>query len=78
MFWRNIRRRKLRYFLTISGMAIGTLALVVMGSMAERVNQTVAGATKFLSRRVIVTPQGGNPFVGVISSKVIQDAAKVQ
>ena len=78
MFWRNMRRRKLRYFLTISGMAIGTLALVVMGSMAERVNQTVAGANEFLSRRVIVTPQGGNPFVGTISSKVIQDAAKVQ
>ena len=35
---RNVFRRKLRVFLTISGITIGVLALVVMGSMAEKIN----------------------------------------
>ncbi len=35
---RNIRRRKLRSYLTISGIVIGVLALTVMGSMAENFN----------------------------------------
>lgn len=32
---RNIRRRRMRTFLTILGIAIGVIALTVMGSLAE-------------------------------------------
>lgn len=38
---RNIRRRKVRTFLTILGIAIGIIALTVMGSLAELINRLV-------------------------------------
>jgi NarL family two-component system response regulator LiaR len=40
----NIFRRRLRAFLTIFGITIGVFALVVMGSMAEKINLLVDGA----------------------------------
>ena len=40
---RNIFRRKLRAFLTIFGIAIGVLALVVMGAIAEKLTLLVEG-----------------------------------
>ena len=51
---RNVFRRKLRVFLTISGITIGVLALVVMGSMAEKINMLVSGGTKYFSDKVTV------------------------
>lgn len=38
---RNIRRRKVRTFLTVLGIAIGIIALTVMGSLAELINRLV-------------------------------------
>jgi putative ABC transport system permease protein len=56
---RNVFRRKLRVMLTIFGITIGVLALVVMGSMAEKINLLVAGGTKYFSGKVIVQAEGG-------------------
>ncbi len=55
---RNVFRRKLRVFLTISGITIGVLALVVMGSMAEKINLLVSGGTRYYSDKVTVTAEG--------------------
>jgi putative ABC transport system permease protein len=55
---RNVFRRKLRVFLTIAGIAIGVLALVVMGSMAEKINLLVSGGTRYYSDKVIVNAEG--------------------
>ena len=59
---RNVFRRKLRVLLTISGITIGVLALVVMGSMAEKINLLVAGGTRFYSDKVIVQTEGTSMF----------------
>jgi ABC-type antimicrobial peptide transport system permease subunit len=54
---RNVFRRKLRVFLTISGITIGVLALVVMGSMAEKINLLVSGGTRYYSDKVTVSAE---------------------
>jgi putative ABC transport system permease protein len=59
---RNVFRRKLRVFLTIFGITIGVLALVVMGSMAEKINLLVAGGTEFFSDKVLVQEDGTSMF----------------
>ena len=55
---RNVFRRKLRVLLTIFGITIGVLALVVMGSMAEKINLLVSGGTKYYSDKVTVQAAG--------------------
>jgi putative ABC transport system permease protein len=57
---RNVFRRKLRVFLTIFGITIGVLALVVMGSMAEKINLLVSGGTRYYSDKVIVSAEGSS------------------
>jgi ABC-type antimicrobial peptide transport system permease subunit len=46
---RNVFKRKLRVILTISGITIGVFALVLMGSMAEKINLLVSGGTRYYS-----------------------------
>jgi putative ABC transport system permease protein len=63
---RNVFRRKLRAFLTISGITIGIFALVVMGAMAEKITLLVDGGTEFYKDKVTVTEGeshglGGDP-----------------
>jgi putative ABC transport system permease protein len=59
---RNVFRRKLRVMLTIFGITIGVLALVVMGSMAEKINLLVSGGVRYYSDKVIVAAEGSNMF----------------
>ena len=59
---RNVFRRKLRVLLTIFGITIGVLALVVMGSMAEKINMLVSGGTKYYSDKVTVQAAGTSLF----------------
>src|SRR5512136_2872101 len=65
---RNVFRRKLRVLLTIFGITIGVLALVVMGSMAEKMNLLVSGGTKYYSDKVIVAAAGS---ASMFSSSVL-------
>ena len=51
---RNLARRKLRNFLTISGIVIGVLALVTMGSMAEKFNALLSGGARYFGSNVQV------------------------
>jgi putative ABC transport system permease protein len=57
---RNIFRRKLRAFLTITGITIGVFALVVMGGMAEKINLLVDGGTRYYSDKVTIS-DGNSP-----------------
>jgi putative ABC transport system permease protein len=59
---RNVFRRKLRVFLTIFGITIGVLALVVMGSMAEKINLLVSGGTRYYADKVTVGTVGSSMF----------------
>ena len=56
---RNITRRKLRSFLTISGIVIGVLALTTMGSMAENFNALLDGGVKYYASSIQVGPPDG-------------------
>lgn len=64
---KNMFRRKLRTTLTIFGIVIGVLALVVLGSLAEKMNLMMKGGEKFLTGQITVSSgapssEGGNPF----------------
>lgn len=59
---RNLRRRKLRSFLTLSGIALGAFALTVMGALSENFNKQIGSLEDFLSEQVLVRPKGSNVF----------------
>ena len=42
---RDLGRRKLRSGLTITGIAVGIMALVVFGSMANKMNALIGGGS---------------------------------
>jgi putative ABC transport system permease protein len=73
---RNVFRRKLRVLLTIFGITIGVLALVVMGSMAEKINMLVSGGTEYYSDKVTVGAEGGSLFSSAPLSLNKYDAIK--
>src|ERR1700680_4790821 len=56
---RNITRRKLRSFLTISGIVIGVLALTTMGALAENFNALLDGGVLYFGSNVQVGPPDG-------------------
>src|SRR5438128_11439298 len=58
-FLRNIWRRKLRSFLTISGSVIGVLALTTMGALAENFNALIDGGVKYFGGSIQVGPPDG-------------------
>ncbi len=61
---RNIFRRKLRASLTIFGIAIGVLALVVMGAIAEKLTLLVDGGMTYYAGKVMVSGVGGVAGLG--------------
>jgi len=73
---RNVFRRKLRVLLTIFGITIGVLALVVMGSMAEKINMLVSGGTEYYSDKVTVGAAGTALFSSAPLSLGKYDAIK--
>jgi len=61
---RNLGRRKLRTALTILGITIGIWALVVFGSMANKINALVAGGSQFYDGKVTVSAKGSGMGFG--------------
>jgi putative ABC transport system permease protein len=61
---RNLGRRKLRTTLTILGITIGIWALVVFGSMANKINALVAGGSQFYDGKVTVSAKGAGMGFG--------------
>ena len=55
---RDLGRRKLRTTLTILGITIGIWALVVFGSMANKINSIVDGGSTFYADKVTVAARG--------------------
>jgi putative ABC transport system permease protein len=56
---RNLGRRKVRTALTILGITIGIWALVVFGSMANKINDLVAGGSEYYKGKLTVSAKGG-------------------
>jgi putative ABC transport system permease protein len=61
---RNLTRRKLRSFLTISGIVIGIVALTTMGAMANNFNALLDGGVKYYSGYVPVADANSNGVTG--------------
>jgi putative ABC transport system permease protein len=68
--FRNIWRRKLRSFLTISGIVIGVLALTTMGAIAENFNALLDGGVKFFGSNVQVGAPDGQSAALLPLSKI--------
>ena len=67
---RNITRRKLRSFLTISGIVIGVLALTTMGALAENFNALLNGGVQYFGSNVQVGPPDGQSAALLPLSKI--------
>ena len=65
---RNLTRRKLRSFLTISGIVIGIVALTTMGALANNFNALLDGGAKYYAGYVPVADGSSN---GVTSGAVL-------
>ncbi len=61
---RDLGRRRLRTTLTILGITIGIWALVVFGSMANKINAIVDGGSQFYSDKVTVAARGSGMGFG--------------
>src|SRR3984893_5626023 len=61
---RNLVRRKLRSFLTISGIVIGILALTTMGALANNFNALLDGGAKYIAGYVPVGDASSNGVSG--------------
>lgn len=72
----NLIIRKLRTLLTILGIAIGIVALTVMGAMSEKLNNLVNGAIEYYNTRIIVQPRSGIPG-GIIGPPLTMDILEV-
>jgi putative ABC transport system permease protein len=72
---RDLTRRKLRTGLTITGITIGIMALVVFGSMANKINALVRGGSTYYQDKVIVSAKGG--MYGFGGPLDLNDAPKI-
>jgi putative ABC transport system permease protein len=73
---RDLGRRKLRSTLTISGIAIGIMALVVFGSMANKMNALIGGGSKYYADKAIVSV--GSMYSGNIQPLSLSDVDRVR
>jgi putative ABC transport system permease protein len=73
---RDLGRRKLRSTLTITGIAIGIMALVVFGSMANKMNALISGGSKYYADKDIVSI--GSMYSGNFQPLSLSDVAKIQ
>src|SRR6188768_78130 len=58
-YLRDLGRRKVRTTLTVLGITIGIWALVVFGSMANKIGALVEGGSEYYADKVIVTDGSG-------------------
>ena len=70
---RDLGRRKLRSTLTITGIMIGIMALVVFGSMANKIDALVKGGSTYYKDKVTVSAKGGYMGVGGVLSTRMAD-----
>ena len=72
---RELSRRKLRTTLTILGITIGIWALVVFGSMANKITALVKGGSEYYANKILVTDGStfGTAPMGLESADTIRD-----
>jgi putative ABC transport system permease protein len=75
---RNLTRRKLRSFLTISGIVIGILALTTMGALANNFNALLDGGAKYYASFVPVGDASSNGVGGGGAVLPLSKAAEIE
>jgi putative ABC transport system permease protein len=75
---RNLGRRKVRTTLTVIGITIGIWALVVFGSMANKIGALVSGGSTYYAAKIVVTDASGSMggFSAVPMSLGVADAVR--
>jgi len=73
---RDLGRRKLRSGLTITGIAVGIMALVVFGSMANKMNALIGGGSKYYANKAVVSV--GSMYSGNIQPLSLADVKRVE
>jgi putative ABC transport system permease protein len=73
---RDLGRRKLRSTLTITGIAIGIMALVVFGSMANKMNALISGGSKYYADKDIVSI--GSMYSGNFQPLSLADVTRIE
>ena len=58
-YLRNLGRRKVRTTLTVLGITIGIWALVVFGSMANKINALVEGGSTYYADKLSLSDSSG-------------------
>jgi putative ABC transport system permease protein len=79
---RDVRRRPLRSALSAGGVAIGVVALVLLGALSEKFSRLVAGGRDFASGQITVTGAGTGGMLGlargaILSSEQLRRLAEV-
>jgi len=77
-YLRNLARRPVRTTLTIMGITIGIWALVVFGSMANKINALVSGGSTYYADKIEVTASSGSTggFSSAPMSLSVADAVR--
>lgn len=75
---RNLVRRRLRTTLTILGIAVGILALTVMGGMAEKLNMVIRGGEAYFTHRIAVRSMGGTLRLNLLTPDDIAAVKEVE
>lgn len=73
---RNVFRHKARSILTIFGIVIGIYALVMMGSIAEKLTLLVDGGLKYYGNKVSVSDSSTTMFAGFGGAPISIDKVK--
>ena len=73
---RDLGRRKLRSGLTITGIAVGIMALVVFGSMANKMNALIGGGSKYYANKAVVSVV--SMYSGYIQPLSLADVKRVE
>lgn len=63
---RSLLRRPVRTLLTVAGVSIGILALTLLGAMAERLGQLVAGSSAMWTQSIMLLPGREGPLAELI------------
>ncbi len=75
---RNLRNRPMRTSLTIAGIAIGILALVVVGSLAERLQTIVSRSTALNGSAIFAFANARTLFGNDAEARIRRDIAQIE
>lgn len=68
---RELRRRRLRSVLTAGGIAIGVMALVLLGSLGEKMGRLVAGGRDFAAGQITISGAGAGTATGMMGGGLV-------